>query len=115
MLSGSTSALLNLLNQGGSLCGVTSVPLPSNLSHELSETLCLTLQPNSSGLVRCMVRAAWETCPAPAFCAPRWYKCKMFVFRAAIKDSSNYYNSSFLCCVHASKALTKYNLDDDDN
>lgn len=70
MLNG-TSALLHLLNQGGSLCGVTSGPLPGSLSLELGETLCLSLQLNSSGLVRCVVRAAWETCPAPAFCAPR--------------------------------------------
>lgn len=70
MLSGGTSALLYLLYEGGCLCGVTSGPLPSSLSHELGPSLCLTLQPNSPGLVRCVVRAAWETCPAPAFCAP---------------------------------------------
>lgn len=95
MLSGGTSALFYLLNQGDSLCVVISGPLPSNLSLELSATLCLTLQPNSSALVRCVVRVAWETCLAPAFCAPPRYKCKMFVFRAAIKVSSNYYNSNF--------------------
>lgn len=37
----------------------------------------------------------------------------MLIFRAAIKDSSNYYISNFLCHVHALKALSKYNLDDD--
>lgn len=67
---------------------------------------------NSSAVVSCVVRVAWETCPAPAFCAPHWYKYKMLVFRVAIKDSSNYYNSNFFCRVHALKALTKYNLDD---
>lgn len=110
-LNGGTSALLYLLKQGGSLCGVTSVTFPSNLGHELSETLFL--HPTASGLVSCVVRVVWGTCPAPAFCAPCWYKYKMFVFRAAIKDSSNYYNSNFLCRVHALKVVTKYNLDDD--
>lgn len=70
MLSGGTSALLYLLYEGGSVCGVTPGPSPSSLSHELGSSLCLTLQPNSSGLVRCVVRAAWETCLALAFCAP---------------------------------------------